>query len=139
MHSDTYLGARLFADAKSNFDEISAEVALNHHERWDGGGYPGLIDMETGKSLKPNSGKKGEAIPIFGRIVALADVYDALCSRRVYKEPWSEDKVLDTIKEESGKHFDPEIVSAFFDVLDVIKSVSQRYPDQEPAPVSKKK
>ena len=93
----------------------------------------------SGKSLKPNSGKKGEAIPIFGRIVALADVYDALCSRRVYKEPWSEDKVLDTIKEESGKHFDPEIVSAFFDVLDVIKSVSQRYPDQEPAPVSKKK
>ena len=91
----------------------------NHHERWDGMGYPGLIDMKTGKTIKkgkkinPACGKKADKIPIFGRIVALADVYDALCSRRVYKKAWAEEKVLETIREESGKHFDPEIVDAF--------------------------
>jgi HD-GYP domain-containing protein (c-di-GMP phosphodiesterase class II) len=130
MKQHTFLGARLFSDAKSEFDEISAEVALNHHEKWDGGGYPGMINLKTGKAKDPNSGKKGEEIPIFGRIVALADVYDALCSRRVYKEPWNPEKVLETIRNESGKHFDPEVVDAFFEVLDIIKSIAQRYPDK---------
>jgi HD-GYP domain-containing protein (c-di-GMP phosphodiesterase class II) len=136
MKQHTFLGARLFSDARSDFDEVAAEVALNHHERWDGMGYPGPIDMKTGKSKKKKNtksgcnGKKGAYIPIFGRIVALADVYDALCSRRVYKKAWAEDKVLETIREESGKHFDPEIVDAFFESLDVIRSIAVRYPDE---------
>jgi HD-GYP domain-containing protein (c-di-GMP phosphodiesterase class II) len=139
MKQHTFMGARLFADAKSEFDEISAEVALNHHEKWDGGGYPGYIDLLTGKTKNAKSGKKGEQIPIFGRIVALADVYDALCSRRVYKDPWTPEKVIETIREETGKHFDPEVVEAFFEVLDVIKSITQRYPDSEADSSSKKK
>jgi HD-GYP domain-containing protein (c-di-GMP phosphodiesterase class II) len=142
MKQHTFLGARLFADAKSEFDEISAEVALNHHEKWNGDGYPGSIDIKTGKRSKKSTketGKKGEEIPIFGRIVAVADVYDALCSSRVYKDAWSAEKVIETIREESGKHFDPEVVDAFFEVLDVIRSIGQRYPDTNENSGSKKK
>jgi response regulator RpfG family c-di-GMP phosphodiesterase len=138
MKQHTWLGARLFSDARSDFDEIAAEVAQHHHERWDGKGYPGYVDVMTGEVLenqKDNKGnaktKKGEDIPIFGRVVALADVYDALCSKRVYKEAWDEDKVLELIKEEAGKQFDPEIVDAFFESIDVIRSIAQRYPDEE--------
>jgi len=138
MKQHTWLGARLFADARSDFDEIAAEVAQHHHERWDGKGYPGYIDVITGEVLEKQSddgskakAKKGEEIPIFGRVVALADVYDALCSKRVYKEAWDEEKVLDLIKEEAGKQFDPEIVDAFFETIDVIRSIAQRYPDPQ--------
>lgn len=136
MKLHTIHGAFLFNDARSEFDEYSAEVALNHHERWDGNGYPGHVDINTAKPLKGFAekngkarGKKGEEIPLFGRIVALADVYDALSCRRVYKEAWDEEKVINLIKEERGKHFDPEIVDVFFDIIDVIHSISQRYPD----------
>ncbi|MEK7841706.1 MAG: HD domain-containing phosphohydrolase, partial [Deltaproteobacteria bacterium] len=68
-------------------------------------------------------------IPLFGRIVAIADVYDALSSRRVYKESWDESRVLETLKEDSGKHFDPDLISVFFASLDTIRSIAARYPD----------
>jgi response regulator RpfG family c-di-GMP phosphodiesterase len=131
-------GARLFSGARSEFDMIAAEVALTHHERWDGKGYPGWIDEQTweplpghiNKRTKKALGKKGEEIPIWGRIVAIADVYDALSSIRVYKEAWTEESVLQKIQEDRGKHFDPEIVDSFFEVYDQIKAASQRYPDQ---------
>jgi len=107
-----------------------------HHERWDGMGYPGYINIETGKPISGYEndngrarGKKGDEIPLFGRIVALADVYDALISKRSYKEPWDEEIVLKILREEKGKHFDPEIVDSFFEVHDVIKSITSRYPD----------
>lgn len=130
-------GARLFSGARSDFDAIAAQVALTHHERWDGNGYPGWIDEKTGdpipkyvnKKTGKVRGRKKEEIPIWGRIVALADVYDALSSNRVYKEAWTEADVLQRIKEDRGKHFDPEIVDSFFDVYDQIKAASQRYPD----------
>jgi len=138
MKQHTWLGARLFADARSDFDEIASEVAQHHHERWDGKGYPGYIDVKSGETLENQTNeegkakaKKGEEIPIFGRVVALADVYDALCSKRVYKDAWDEEKVLDLIKEEAGKQFDPEIVDAFFETIDVIRSIAQRYPDPQ--------
>lgn len=130
-------GALLFSGARSDFDIIASQVALTHHERWDGKGYPGWVDEKTGepitkyinkKSGKPR-GKKGEEIPIWGRIVALADVYDALSSNRVYKEAWTEEDVLQTIKGDRGTHFDPVIVDSFFEIYDQIKAVSQRYPD----------
>ncbi len=140
MKQHTVLGARLFKDTRSEFDEAAAVVALNHHERWDGKGYPGYVSVESGESLsgflhpetgKPFArGKQKEEIPLYGRIVALADVYDALCSRRVYKEPWDESRVLDTIEQESGKHFDPELVEIFFSILDVIRSIRNRYADE---------
>ena len=137
MKQHTFLGARLFLNAKSDFDEAAFEVALNHHERWDGCGYPGHIDVETGKAMtgfispdgKP-MGKKGIEIPIFGRIVALADVYDALSSKRVYKEAWDEEDVLKTIEKEAGAHFDPELIEIFFSRLNVLRSIRNRYRDE---------
>jgi HD-GYP domain-containing protein (c-di-GMP phosphodiesterase class II) len=138
MKSHTYLGARLFKDIQSDFEEVAAKVALNHHEKWDGTGYPGHIDPVSETPLlgygtpeglaRP---KRGEEIPLYGRIVAVADVYDALCSRRSYKEAWDEDRTLEEMHQSSGKHFDPEVVEAFFACLDVVKSIGKRYPDKE--------
>ncbi|HNT44842.1 MAG TPA: hypothetical protein PKN85_10275, partial [Syntrophorhabdaceae bacterium] len=120
----------------SDFDKASFLVALNHHERWDGKGYPGYIDFKTGEPLRGFEdlsgraiGKKEEEIPIFGRIVAIADVFDALSSGRSYKEPWEEERVLETMDRERGKHFDPEMLDVFFSILDVIRNIMQRYPD----------
>jgi len=134
MKQHTYLGARLFLNSQSDFDEAAYDVALNHHERWDGRGYPGHINVESGQPLpqfttpdgKPR-GKKGDEIPIFGRVVALADVYDALSSKRVYKEAWDESEVLDTIKKEAGAQFDPELIDIFFSRLPVLRSIQARY------------
>jgi len=138
MKSHTYLGARLFKDVQSDFEEVAAKVALNHHEKWDGTGYPGHIDPVSETPLlgygtpeglaRP---KRGEEIPLYGRIVAVADVYDALCSRRSYKEAWDEERTLEELHQSSGKHFDPEVVDAFFACLDVIKSIAKRYPDKD--------
>ncbi|OGQ44166.1 MAG: phosphohydrolase [Deltaproteobacteria bacterium RIFCSPLOWO2_01_FULL_42_9] len=137
MKQHTYLGARLFSDKYSDFDEAASQVALNHHERWDGNGYPGYIDPITVQPISDCRtekgavcGKKGEEIPLFGRIVAVADVYDALCSRRAYKEPWDESRILENLHEERGKQFDPEMIDAFFLSLDVIRSAAERYPDK---------
>ena len=134
MKSHTYIGAGLFKNKHSQLDEISAEVALTHHENWDGSGYPGFIDIDTGEALKTAEngrpvGRKGEEISIFGRIVAIADVYDALNSRRVYKEAWNEEAVLEEIKKLSGSKFDPELVENFFEVADLLKAVRSKYPD----------
>ena len=138
MKSHTFMGARLFQNIQSDFDELAAEVALNHHEKWDGTGYPGHIDPISEQPIKGFIGKDGaprpkreDEIPLFGRIVALADVYDALCSRRCYKEPWREDQIFEEIHCSSGTHFDPEICESFFRCRDVIKSIRQRYPDEE--------
>jgi response regulator RpfG family c-di-GMP phosphodiesterase len=68
-------------------------------------------------------------IPLFGRIVAVADVYDALGSRRSYKERWEEDRIVSEMQSLSGTHFDPELITAFFSCLDVLKSIANRYPD----------
>lgn len=138
MKSHTYLGARLFKEVQSDFEEVAASVALNHHEKWDGTGYPGHIDVLAEDPLHgcptPDGQpvpKEGEEIPLFGRIVALADVYDALCSRRCYKEPWEEGRIMEEIHHSAGRHFDPDVVNAFFSCVDVLKSISRRYPDQK--------
>jgi HD-GYP domain-containing protein (c-di-GMP phosphodiesterase class II) len=138
MKSHTFLGARLFKDIQSDFEEVAASVALNHHEKWDGTGYPGHLDLMSEQPLPGFEGPEGaprpkrrEEIPLYGRIVAVADVYDALCSRRSYKEPWDEARILEEVRRSSGSHFDPEVVSAFFSCLDVLKSISKRYPDHE--------
>jgi len=138
MKQHTLLGAQLFGGARSVFDEIAEEVALNHHERWDGRGYPGYVDPKTGKPLKGKKdkdgkpiGKAGEEIPLFGRIVSIADVFDALSSRRVYKEAWTEEKVFEALREGAGSQFDAELIDVFFESIDVIKSIQQRYPDDE--------
>jgi HD-GYP domain-containing protein (c-di-GMP phosphodiesterase class II) len=136
MKLHTVMGARLFCDRYSEFDEAAALVALNHHEKWDGTGYPGHVNALDGKTLvgyENSDGtprpKKGDEIPLFGRIVALADVYDALSSRRAYKERWEEAQVLDELKLTSGTHFDPDLVDTFFACIDAIHSIAERYPD----------
>lgn len=136
IKAHTWLGAKLFKDGQSDFDAVAMEVALNHHEKWDGTGYPGYsyanFDMqfnmfkENGREFIP---KRGKEIPLFGRIVALADVYDALSSQRVYKKPWKEYEIIDEIKKSSGSHFDPDVVSAFFKCYDLLKKISGKYPD----------
>ncbi|MBU0927847.1 MAG: HD domain-containing protein [Spirochaetes bacterium] len=136
MQTHTCSGARLFDDPQSDFDTIAAEVSLTHHENWDGTGYPGWVDPTTGAVLRADAEgralkRKGEEIPIWGRIVAIADVYDALMSRRVYKEAWGEDAVLKEIRAMAGTKFDPELVDAFFDVLPRIHDIRERHPDSE--------
>jgi response regulator RpfG family c-di-GMP phosphodiesterase len=137
MKRHTYMGARLFIEPQSELDAMAAEVALSHHERWDGKGYPGHIDPLSGMPLPGFEGpegkslpKKGEEIPLFGRIVAVADVYDALNCSRCYKKPWREERVLEEMSRLSGRHFDPEVIHAFFSRLDVLKSLANRYPDE---------
>ena len=138
MQYHTVAGARLFEDSTSDLDKLSAEIALNHHERWDGRGYPGYVDINTGQPIagrmtqdgKP-LGKREEEISLFGRIVSIADVYDALCSRRSYKEPWSEEEALAEIESQAGKMFDPELVKMFFSIQDVIGVIKQHYPDTD--------
>jgi len=135
MKSHTFQGARIFADAQSKLDEAARDVALTHHENWDGSGYPGNVDIETGEPLvKDANGNavtlKGEEIPLFGRITAIADVYDALSSKRVYKEPWEEKDVLEEIRSLSGIKFDPELVEIFFECIDILRSIREKYPEK---------
>ena len=93
----------------------AATIALYHHEKWDGSGYP--------------SGLTGKKIPIQARITALADVYDALLSKRPYKDPWSIEKCLEHLRSQSGIHFDPEIVEVFFQNLEEITTIREHYRD----------
>ncbi len=135
MQGHTRLGAKLFNEIESPIDRIAREVALTHHENWDGKGYPGKVNVETGETEEadPETGKpvglREREIPISGRIVALADVYDALSCRRVYKDPWTEEDVLAEIKKMRGQKFDPEVVDAFFEILPSIQSIRDRFPD----------
>ena len=138
MQYHTVAGARLFEDPTSSLDQLAGEIALNHHERWDGRGYPGYLDVNTNHPIEGYTtqdgnprGKLEDEIPLFGRIVAIADVYDALCSSRSYKEPWSEEKALAEIKIQAGKMFDPELVKLFFSIQDLIGAIKQRYPESE--------
>ncbi|MCL2006690.1 MAG: HD domain-containing protein [Treponema sp.] len=136
MQTHCVHGSALFGDSQSSLDSLSRDIAFTHHENWDGTGYPGKVDPVTGMPVdfddtgKP-IGKKGEEIPLAGRIVALADVYDALCSRRVYKEPWGEEDVLMEMRKMSGSKFDPELIEIFFEVLPGIKQIRQLYPEAD--------
>lgn len=99
----------------SEFLNIAREIAGSHHEKWNGTGYP--------------RGLKGDEIPLSGRIMALADVYDALISRRTYKEPISHQTVVEMIKQGSGKHFDPEVVAAFLQLENKFKQIAAEFSD----------
>jgi len=116
MRTHAYQGAKLFNSNVSKLDDLCYEIAYSHHEKWDGTGYPRKL--------------KRDSIPLAGRIVALADVYDALISARVYKPAWEEADVLGLLEKESGRHFDPEIVSIFISIYDVIKAIRNKYPDE---------
>lgn len=135
MKTHTWRGAALFKPITSFVDEVAVEIALRHHENWDGSGYPGFINKETGEAEKldyttgKNQGLKGEEIPLAARIVSIADVYDALSSRRTYKEAWEENDVLEEIKKCSGTKFDPELVSCFFEALPNIQAIKHLFTE----------
>jgi HD-GYP domain-containing protein (c-di-GMP phosphodiesterase class II) len=130
MQRHVIFGARLFKNSTSDWDDIAAEIALNHHERWDGGGYPGKVVDVFCDSWRPGPGKKGDEIPLFARIVSLSDVYDALTSHRAYKDRWPEERVLQYIRDQKGKQFDPEMVDVFFSIYDVIRAIRNKYGEK---------
>ena len=121
-------GAALFANTTSELDMLCREVAQGHHERWDGNGYPGRLpdDLAQVRELC-TACIKGEDIPISARITALADVYDALISTRVYKAAWPEEQVVEEIVNGRGTQFDPEVVDAFMQIQDTIRAIRHKY------------
>ncbi|MDL1969952.1 MAG: response regulator [Candidatus Desulfofervidaceae bacterium] len=113
----TLIGAEILSGTDLPLLEKAKETALTHHEKWDGTGYP--------------RGLKGEEIPLSGRIMAIADVFDALTSKRVYKPPSKVEEALDFIKSQKNKHFDPEIVDAFLEVQNKILQIREMYKKKE--------
>jgi len=116
MKTHPVIGANLLAHGRSKVLQMAESIALTHHERWDGSGYP--------------HGLKEEAIPLEGRICALSDVFDALTSSRPYKNAWSIPDAVRVIERESGRHFDPDLVEAFKEVLPHIIDIKLKYGDE---------
>ena len=116
MKTHAEIGAKILDNSPYELLEFAKIVALTHHERWDGEGYPNRI--------------KGEEIPLIGRVVAVADVFDALTSKRPYKSAWPVERALKTIEQGSGSHFDPEVVSAFMSKKREILSIKDQYSDE---------
>ncbi|OPH57531.1 hypothetical protein BC351_03115 [Paenibacillus ferrarius] len=116
MKTHSNLGYEMLKHSNKQVLNAAAIIAGQHHERYDGTGYP--------------LGLKGEDIHLYGRITALADVFDALCSDRVYKKAWELDRVLDLLKAERGKHFDPDIVDIFLSHLDEFLVIKELYKEQ---------
>ena len=117
MKNHASIGYEILKNSKRSIIQAGAIIAQDHHEKWDGSGYP--------------AGKKADDIHIYGRIAALADVYDALRHRRCYKSAWSLAQVLDYIRAESGKQFDPKLVEIFINRVDKLEAILQKYPDSE--------
>lgn len=129
MQLHTVYGARLFSNPRSDLERMSRDIALGHHEKWAGGGYPGRLANLMAEPVVMGEPLKGQEIPLEARITALADVFDALSCRRVYKEPWPDEKVLAYIEQESGQQFDPQVVNAFFNIYEVIKTIRDKYQE----------
>jgi putative two-component system response regulator len=117
MKGHARLGHELLKDSRSEIMQAGAEVAISHHEKYDGSGYP--------------HGLKGQAIPLFGRIVAVADVFDALTSERPYKKAWPLEDAVRFLEEGRGKHFDPLCVEAFLAGWDAVLDIRRRFQDEE--------
>ncbi|MBR9868099.1 MAG: response regulator [Oceanospirillales bacterium] len=109
------IGAKLLDGDDSTLLTVARTIALTHHEKWDGSGYP--------------QGLQGEDIPLTGRIVAVADVFDALTSERPYKKAWPIEKAVSTIRQNAGTHFDPEVVNAFLNTLPEVLAIKEKYSD----------
>ncbi len=117
MQTHSLRGYDMLKSSNRPLLKTASIIALEHHERWDGTGYP--------------TGLKGENIHIYGRIVALADVFDALGSDRCYKKSWDDDMIFKYFNEQSGKHFDPQLVDIFFKYLDDFLQIRNKYKDNQ--------
>ena len=115
MRKHTVIGYNILKNSKREILKAAAIVARDHHEKWDGSGYPRRI--------------QGKEIHIYGRITAIADVFDALGSDRCYKKAWEDEEIFELLKEQKGKHFDPELIDLFFDNIDKFKEIRNRYKD----------
>jgi putative two-component system response regulator len=122
MRTHPEIGARIIGDHAEGMLAMARRIALYHHEKWDGSGYP--------------QGLAGEAIPLEARIVAVADVFDALTSTRPYKRAWSFDDAVAFLQAESGRHFDPALVEAFLGLLPEVREVMQRFGEPVAEPVA---
>ncbi|HHX50494.1 MAG TPA: response regulator [Clostridia bacterium] len=116
MKSHTVIGAKILGDSDSKLLQVAEQIALSHHEKYDGTGYP--------------AGLAGQNIPLVGRIAAMADVFDALTSKRVYKPVYTNEEALKYIEGANGKHFDPEVTQAFFSGLDNILEIQREFQDE---------
>ena len=115
MKQHAAYGWEILKDSSSRLVRLAAEIAKSHHEKFDGSGYP--------------AGLAGEAIPVEGRIVAVADVFDALTSTRPYKTPWPVDKAVEFLKEQRGRHFDPVCVDSFLACMDDVMRIKAEFVD----------
>ncbi|HCV02457.1 MULTISPECIES: two-component system response regulator [Pseudoalteromonas] len=113
MKQHALIGAKILENSSSPLLQLAHKLALEHHEKWDGTGYP--------------YGLKGEEISIEGRIVTIADVFDALTSKRPYKKAWSVEEAIDLLKDEAGKHFDPQLIDLFIGQIDSIIEIKNTY------------
>jgi putative two-component system response regulator len=116
MRRHPAIGASILEGSESGFIRMGAVIALTHHEKWDGSGYP--------------DGLKGDKIPMVGRIAAVADVFDAMSTDRPYRTaPFSVEETVAHIKAGRGTHFDPRVVDAFFEIMSEILDIRSRYQD----------
>jgi response regulator RpfG family c-di-GMP phosphodiesterase len=115
MKTHTMVGYEILKNSKREILKAAAIVARDHHEKWDGSGYP--------------KGSRKEEIHIYGRITAIADVFDALGSDRCYKKAWSEEDIFKLLKNEKGKHFDPVLIDLFFENVDKFRKIRNSYKD----------
>lgn len=116
MHRHTIIGHDILANVESEVASLAATIALNHHERWDGGGYP--------------QGLSGNDIPEVARMAAIADTFDALTTNRIYRKAYSIPKALTMMRSEEGRQFDPDLLDMFFASIDRIMDISHGYPDE---------
>ena len=115
MRKHSVIGYNILKNSKREILKAAAIVAMTHHEKWDGNGYPRNL--------------KGEDIHIYGRITAIADVFDALGSDRCYKKAWEDEAIFKFLEDEKGKHFDPKLIDLFFENIDKFKEIRNRYKD----------
>jgi len=118
MRRHSEIGAKIIGESggQSPLYEMAASIALTHHERWDGSGYP--------------SGLAGDAIPLCGRVVAIADVFDALISVRPYKAAWSVQIAIEHVRQQAGKHFDPVLAARFLEFLPAITQIMSDWQER---------
>lgn len=122
MEQHACLGASLFGTSKHVIDNMARDITMHHHARWDGAGYTGRKDVPS---------PSGPEIPVWARITAIADAYDTLVTPHPFKKVWTPREALAFLRHEAGKHFDPELVEDFRQIQDVVKSIYERFPDEE--------
>lgn len=122
MQRHACLGAGLFENSLHVIDRMARDIAMHHHARWDGKGYTGRKDVPS---------PRGAEIPLWARLTAIADVYDALMSERIYKNAWTAERTLQHLRQEAGSHFDPELIRDFMEINEIVRSIAERYPEEQ--------